>query len=605
MAVKGLSLYSNFLMGKNEVGVAIDSARGKLKRYQREARMASKASSGIFKGVLGANIVGRGMSMVTLGIAGATREMISFDNAITATGAKFGPTFARGTKGFRELGAVARKVGGETEFTATQAAQGLDFLAKAGFNAKQSIALLPGIVDLATGSGEDLARASDIASDSLGAFGLMSKDSATLGSNLARVMDVMAKTATSSNTDLNTMFEAITKGAPTFTAAGQSIETFNTLVGTLANSGIKGSEAGTALRNIMLRLSKPTGEAAEVIKSLGVETQDADGNFRDAVDILGQFEKSTKGMGNAQRTAALNTVFGARAVSAVNLLLKSGQTELEGYREKLNQSAGAARGLADAMRTSIQNRLKKVQSSAIELGLKFFDLFGPKIEGMIGNIQGALDGFNTNFAKTAETALAVIENLKSLGTTIKWVGGAWLGYKAVMLGVSAVTGIQMLLLKGQIAGIAIYSGAIKGLSIATKAFAVAQGILNVVMTANPIGLAIIGIAALSASVILLIENFDAVADAAKAAWGWVKGFVGADSDTEVNANSNKTFSTDLNLDSPNSIQAGAMAGGGVLRSEHMEKKESFMQMIPPEGWGVEKVPDVGVMSTKLPLGDTP
>ena len=595
MSKRGLSLFSNFLVGKNEVGVAIDSARSKLRKFQNQSKKAGGAG-GIFKGVLGAQAVSKGISLATLGIGAATREMLGFDHAVTAAGAKFGPAFARGTANFKALGMVARGVGATTEFSATQAANGLDFLAKAGFSAKQSMALLPGVVDLATGSQTDLARASDIASDTLGAFGLMTKDTAQLGINFTRVMDRMAKTATTSNTDLETMFESVQKGGPDFIAAGQSMETFLALTGKLANAGKKGSESGTALRNMALRLAKPTGEAGDVMDQLGIKTQDSEGNFIDFIDILGQFQTATATMGTAQRTAALSTIFGARAVTSVNILLKEGSKELENYRDKLEDSDGAARALAATMRTSITNQLKKAQSSAIELGLKFFDLFGPKIQSAIGSLQGFLDGLNNNFKDIADTINSVGQFFRDYATTIKVVTGALVLYKGVQIGANIVAAAQIGILGLQIKALTAYEIVTKGVAIATKAFTAAQFILNVAMAANPLGLAIVGVTAFIGVLTALELKFGVVSKA----WRGIKGAFGF-GDSDVDVNSTITSTPDVN--SPFAFQAQAQ-GQGLMRSEHLERKESFMQMIPPEGWGVEKVPNVGVMST-LPLGDSP
>ncbi|MCK5606226.1 phage tail tape measure protein, partial [Candidatus Pacearchaeota archaeon] len=230
------------------------------KRIKRVGNVASKTSSkigGMFKSFLGAQLAFSALRKVGQGLSFVKDEFISFDQAITAAGAKFGTAFKRGTDGAKELRKVTRDLGAKTEFSATQAAEGLDFLAMAGFNATQAMALLPGVVDLATSTQQDLARSTDIASDALGAFGLMTKDDTQLTENFNRILDVMSKTTTTANTDMEAMFEAVKKGAPTFTSAGQTVETFSALVGKMANSGIKGSEAGTALRNMMLRLATP------------------------------------------------------------------------------------------------------------------------------------------------------------------------------------------------------------------------------------------------------------------------------------------------------------------------------------------------------------
>jgi TP901 family phage tail tape measure protein len=379
---------------------AIQPTKNLQKRLKRVGKTAIKTSSkigSVFKGVLGAQLALGALRKVGQGLSFVKDEFISFDQAITAAGAKFGDAFKRGTKGAEELRKVTRGIGAETEFSATEAAEGLDFLAMAGFNAAQSMALLPGVVDLATSTQQDLARSTDIASDALGAFGLMTKDSAQLTTNFNRILDVMSKTTTTANTDMEALFEAVKKGAPTFTSAGQSVETFNALVGTMANSGIKGSEAGTQLRNMMLRLGSPTKQAQSVLNKLNITTKDSDGNFRDAIDILGDFQKATKDMGTAQKTAALSTVFGARTVNGINVLLKEGADSLREYRTQLEGAGGSSKELAEEMRKSLGNSLAKIKSALIELGFKFFDVFGDKITMALAGISKLIDKLNSLF----------------------------------------------------------------------------------------------------------------------------------------------------------------------------------------------------------------
>jgi len=367
------------------------------KRFQGLGKSISKATGGlgrVMKGVLGAHMIMAGINAIRRGIGSVINEFKEFDHAIIAAGAKFGTAFKKGTKGAELLRKVTRDIGAKKEFSANQAAQGLDFLAMAGFDAEQAMSMLPGVVDLATSTNMDLARSTDIASDALGAFNLMTKDSAQLQTNLNRVMDVMSKTTVTANTNMEDLFEAVKKGAPTFTNAGQSMETFNTMAGVMANAGIKGSEAGTALRNIMLRLAKPTGEAAATLKRLKVETRDGNGNFRDAVDILNDVNKGLAGMGTAQKTAALSTIFGARAVTSVNVLLNEGTDSLKSYRKELENSTGSTKELAEEMRKSLKNSLEKIKSGLIETGFKAFDVFGKAIEKAVNHISKFVDRMN-------------------------------------------------------------------------------------------------------------------------------------------------------------------------------------------------------------------
>ncbi len=446
--------------------------------------------------------LGRGVRTAVLGVglaaaAGlgmAAREFVDFENTITAASAKFGPAFQKGADGFIALGDTARQIGATTEFSATQAAKGLDFLALAGFQASQSMALLPGVVDLATAAQTDLASASDIASDSLGAFGLMTEDTDKLAANFTRTMDVMAKTTTTSNTDLATLFESVKKGAATFTASGQSLETFNALAGKMANAGLKGSESGTSLRNVMLRLAKPTGEAADVLKELGIRTQDQQGNFRDVIDIIADFEKGLVGMGDAQRTAALATVFGSRTVTGINLLLSEGSDSLRTYRDDLLGATGAAGDMAAVMRTSLSNQIKTLQSAALELGFKFIEAFQENGAGAIQAITEAINSFDVK---------PIIEGVKAAVNVIKF-----------LIPVLEVVGPLIL-------GVIV---AWKAYRVALIAAAVAQKAFDVVTKATTLGIIITAIGLLIGAGILLIKNWDKVSAFLIKVWGRIKEF---------------------------------------------------------------------------------
>lgn len=409
------------------------------KAQRKVLSLASSIKTKLVSAMKYAAIIGIGA--LVAGLALATREFIKFDHAITSSSAKFKDLNLKteaGKKTLLELKKTARNVGALTQFSATEAAGGLDFLAMAGFSSKQAMVSLLPTVDLATVANVDLARATDIASDSLGAFGLMTENTNQLQKNFTRLNDVMAKTMTSTNTNMEDMFEAIKKGAPTFTASGQTLESFNSLLGIMASSGVKGGEAGTQLRNIMLRLAKPTGEAAKVLKSLGIRTQDSKGNFLDIIDILGQFEKSTKKMGTAQKAAALKTIFGARSITGVNILLKSGTKNMRDFREQLINSGGSAEEMANIMRRSLQNRIKILQSSLIELGFKFVEAFEEKGSDLLEKLTKYIQQFDPTpiiegIKKFINVTSFVLKILWRLRPIIFALIGALFAYKLTMI----------------------------------------------------------------------------------------------------------------------------------------------------------------------------
>ena len=465
-------------------------------------RKASRGAAGfgsIVKGILAADIIKSGFRALQNGLRTAATEFVSYDQAIVSASAKFkglNTETKAGQKTLQSLMDTARELGATTEFSATQAAQGLDFLAMAGFTAEQAIASLPGVVDLATVAGTDLARATDIASDSLGAFGLMSKKTAQLQKNFTRINDVFAKTMVTSNTNMEALFESVVKGGSQFTTSGQSLETFAALAGVMANAGLKGSESGTTLRNMMLSLSKVAPASGKLLKDLGVKVKDdLTGGFRDAIDILADFEVGLKSLDPVQRSSALATIFGSRTVNGLNILLKEGSTSLRTYRDDLVKAGGASKTMSDKIRQSLGNQLASLKSASLELGFQFIDTFKDKIGPAITSLTNAIRAIN--IPKLTEDFKAFIDTASRFRGILFGIAAGWTAFKVGMAAVAI----------GQ---------AIKSFIFFTKALqgaAAAQGLLNAVMMANPIGAIAVAIGLLVGGLFLLVDNFDVVSKA--------------------------------------------------------------------------------------------
>lgn len=446
------------------------------KSFKRASLGALKFKT-IIGGILGAGVLTRGFFELRRGVRALTEEVISFDDAITHAAAKFPEGIKRGSKEFAALGARAREVAADTKFTATESAKALDFMAFAGFSANQAMALLPKTTELATVGALDLGRATDIATDALGAFNLRANNTSDLTKNLSRINNVFAKTITTSNTNLEQLFEGLKQAGPVATAAGVSLEKAAAITGTLANAGIKGSLAGTQLKNMFLRLTATTPKSEKQLAKLGVTVSDSAGNMRDFFDIVQDFEIGLKGMGSAQKSMALNTIFGRRAVVGMNNILNAGSKNLRRYERRLINSGGAAQNMATEIEKSLGNQLLKLKSAAIELGLKFFDAFGKKMPGAIDDLIKAFRNFDPE---------PVFDSIREFITLMK--------------GIKNTIEILSPIIFGIIAPIALLKTAIMGVTAV-------QWLWNVALTANPIGLIIVGIGALIGVIITLSQNW--------------------------------------------------------------------------------------------------
>jgi TP901 family phage tail tape measure protein len=255
-----------------------DSASAGVKAIGKSIRSIGNASKSVLSSVtsLKGALVGIGSGLV---ISDLTRTFITFDDAMKRAGATAG---AIGEQ-LKAMTLQATQLGETTAFSATQAAEAFQFLAQAGLSVDEAMAALPGVLDLASAASLDLAEAADIATNVLSGFGLPVEE-------LTRVNDVLAKTADSSNTSVRELGEAFKTAAPAAKAAGISIEQTAAVLGGLGNNAIKGSEGGNAFKRILLELQAATPRTTAELERLGVTVKDSEGNYRDIIPILQDFE---------------------------------------------------------------------------------------------------------------------------------------------------------------------------------------------------------------------------------------------------------------------------------------------------------------------------
>lgn len=335
-----------------------------------------------------------GVGAVVAGMTKAIRTGIEFEDTFLRATAKIKGGVKQGSEEFNKLESLVLDLGAKTEFSTSEAAQGLDFWAKAGKTTNEIMQLLPKSLDMATASGLDLARASDIISDAIGIFNLNSADMNELSANTDRVMDNMSKTATMTNTSIEELFETSKIAGGIFTTAGQSIETFNASAAILADNSMKGSVAGTNLRAIMAKLASPVAQAREVLDSLGVSISDENGNMRDFADILDDLKNATKDYGNSQQLAIFKVLAGQEAMNGLNFLVKEGGDKLRQYRTELEKSTGSTKELADLFRTDTKADWDNFTSAIEGLAITLFKYLQPTIKVVLQSITGLIDLFN-------------------------------------------------------------------------------------------------------------------------------------------------------------------------------------------------------------------
>jgi TP901 family phage tail tape measure protein len=432
--------------------------------------------------------VKKGAIAVTAALAlstGAMANVIStgaeFEQTLVAAAAKYPGEIRKGTEAFKQLEDAARKTGATTEFTASQSAQALNFLAMAGFNAENSISALPAVVDLATAAQVDLATATDIATDALGAFGLSTKDPAKLTKNLARVNDVLVKTSISANTTLEQLFESMKKAGPIATTAGVSMETVAALIGTMANAGVKAEKAGTAVTNMMLNLTAPTSKATKALRRMGVEVLKADGSMRDVPDLLDSMENALSKLSDPQKIAMMESIFGREGLAGVTNVVKAGSKAFTEFRKSINEAGGTSKTVASVMRDTLQGRLNSLKSAVEGVKISIFSMTeGPLSDVIVRMTDWVRANEDLIASKIGGFLALVLNNLDAIGSALLAIGK----------GVAAVI----------------------ALGIALKTVSAVLGIINLIMMANPI---VLGIMAAVAAVALLSGKLDPVLEIIK------------------------------------------------------------------------------------------
>lgn len=273
-----------------------------------------------------------------------------------------------------KLTSKAEELGSTTKFTATEVGNAFKYMSLAGWDVEQSLDGIQGILDLSAASGMELAKASDMVTDYLSAFNLEAKDS-------SRIADLLASAQASANTSAEQLGEAYGNCATTLSAAGQSIETVTAVLEGMSNNGTKGAEAGTQLAAVMSQITAKMKDGAISIGETSIAVQDSNGNYRDLLDILGDVEKATEGMGTAEKAAALSAVFNRTSLKGLNTILNESIPAIRTYREGLDDATGAAHDMASTMQDNLQGQVTALNSALEGLGIEAYNGIAEPLTG--------------------------------------------------------------------------------------------------------------------------------------------------------------------------------------------------------------------------------
>lgn len=332
--------------------------------------------------------VGKKMMPVTAAITGlgavAVKTAADFDSSMSQVAAVSG---ASGDD-LERLRDKAREMGAQTQFSASEAADAMNYMAMAGWKTEDMLGGVEGIMNLAAASGEDLAAVSDIVTDGLTAFGLSAQDS-------GRMADVMAAASSNANTNVSMLGESYKYCASTAGAMGYSLEDVTESLGLMANAGVKGSQAGNTLKNAMINLAKPTDAMAATMKQYNISITNSDGSMKSWNEVVANLRASLGGLSEAEQTAAVATLFGKEATAGMLSVINAAPEDIEKLNGAILNSSGSAKEMAETMQDNLNGQLKELQSQLSELAISIGEVLMPVIQSIVQHLKGLVEKFNS------------------------------------------------------------------------------------------------------------------------------------------------------------------------------------------------------------------
>ena len=398
--------------------------------------------------------VGQKLLPVTAGVTAlgtiAVKTGADFDSAMSKVAAVSGATGSE----MDALREKAREMGSKTKFSASEAADAMNYMAMAGWKTNDMLSGIEGIMNLAAASGEDLASTSDIVTDALTAFGLSASDS-------GHFADILAAASSNANTNVSMMGETFKYAAPVLGSLGYSAEDSAIAIGLMANAGIKSSQAGTALRSAITNLAKPTDTVASAMEQYGISLTDSSGKMYSLRELMEQLRQKLGGLSEAEQAQAAASLFGKEAMSGMLAIINGSPADFEKLSNAIDTCSdtvdgynGTTEKMAAVMQDNLAGQVTILKSQLEELAISFSDILMPTIRSIVSRIQELVDKLNQldpqtkeTIAKIALVAAALGPMLVVLGKTISSVGTVFSAvsklpalFSAVQGGIGAITG---------------------------------------------------------------------------------------------------------------------------------------------------------------------
>lgn len=462
----------------------MQGAIGSLEKHARQYKRMGKEIESTGKSI---SKVGSSLTKaVTVPVVGLGAAAVKTAAEFEAGMSKVQSISGASGKDLDRLSEKAKEMGSKTKFSATESAEAFSYMAMAGWKTEDMLSGIEGVMYLAGASGEDLAMTSDIVTDALTAFGMKASDT-------NKFVDVLAKTASNANTDVAKMGETFQYVAPVAGALGYNVEDVSVAIGLMANSGIKASSAGTALRSLFTNLAKPTDAVDSAMTALGISLTDSEGNMKSLSVMMKEMRGAFAGLSESQKAQYAATLAGKTGMSGLLAIVNSSDSDFDALTESIANSTGAAKDMYNVANDNLTGRLTILKSTLESIAITFGEKLMPYVEKGVAKIQSLADKFGSLDDAT-------------VGTIIK------------IAGIAAAVGPALLVFGKMVTIVGKVVGVVGKVGMAIKSAGSVMALIT-----SPAGIVIMVLGALVVAGVLVYKNWDKIKQAAAKVWGFVTG----------------------------------------------------------------------------------
>ena len=454
------------------------------------------------------------VTMPIAAIAGASVKVAAdFESSMSQVAATMGFTVdqlndksSEASKTMEQLSEFAQEMGKTTAFSASEAADALNYMALAGYDAETSMEMLPTVLNLAAAGGIELASASDMVTDAQSALGLTLDETATM-------VDQMAAAASNGNTSVAQLGEAMLQIGATAANMTGGTQELSTALTVLADNGIKGAEGGTKLRNIILSLQDAAKDGAVDFGNFSVSVYDSEGNLRGVTDIMQDLQSNLEGMNQESKDAIISGVFNKQDLAAANAMLQTSSERYDELAKSISDSAGAAQQMAEVQLDNFQGQLTLLKSALEGVGIDIGTIIMPYLQKFVEKIQSLVDWFSNLDAKSQDLIVKAGLIVAAIGPILSIVGSI----VSAIGSVSTAIGGIIKFIPTVISVISTVGTVITGTLI--------PAIVGIITAVAPFLPLIAAVAAAIAAIIIVIKNWAEITEFVKEKWRILTNFL--------------------------------------------------------------------------------